>query len=87
MNTRKRVIADPYLAAFLFLKLKVKPVPTSDSSGRVSFEFPDDEKTEGVIQEFYADAQLSAFNYSTAIKSVKSIIFAVKGRNHGIAAG
>lgn len=76
----KRVISDPYLSAFLFLTLKVKLSPIVEDSGRVAFEFPDDEATEEAIKRFHSDEQVSAFTYSGAIKSVKSIIFGVKSK-------
>lgn len=80
IKTCKRQIADPYLCAYLFLSLKVKPDPIVDDSGRVIFEFPDNEQTEKAIESFHKDARVSAFTYSGAVKAVKSIIFAVKSK-------
>lgn len=76
----KRLIADPYLAAYLFLNLKVKHETVIDNSGRVAFEFTEDEQLEKTIESFHKDSQVSAFAYSGAIKAVKSIIFAMKAK-------
>lgn len=75
-----RQISDPYLSAYLFLTLKIKPDPVIDNTGRVAFEFPENEQLEKAISSFYRDIQVSAFTYSGAIKAVKSIIFAMKSK-------
>lgn len=79
-RTEMRQISDPYLSAFLFLTLKIKPEPVMDSTGRVAFEFPDSEQLEKAIESFHKDSKVSAFTYSGAIKAVKSIIFAMKSK-------
>jgi len=79
----KREISDPYLTAFLFLNLKQKPSPIIDRSGRVSFQFPDDEKTDEIIKRYHEDEQISVFSFATAIKAVKSMIFSLKGKANG----
>lgn len=77
---RKRQISDPYLSAYLFLKLQIKPAPILDNTGRVAFAFTESEQLEKAIESFHGDAQVSAFTYSGAIKAVKSIIFAMKSK-------
>ncbi len=83
MDKRMRIISDPYLSAFIFLNLNVKPSPIVDDSGRVAFEFPDDQSIEEAIGRFHADEPVSAFTYSGAIKAVKSIIFAMRSKSRG----
>lgn len=84
IKTDKRQISDPYLSAYLFLELKIKPDPVIDNQGRVAFDFPDNEQLENAIESFHRDAQVSAFTYSGAIKAVKSIIFTMKSKvRHG----
>ncbi|MEW6215416.1 MAG: hypothetical protein AB1478_09505 [Nitrospirota bacterium] len=80
VKNKTRIISDPYLAAFLFLKLKVKPSPVVDDSGKVSFVFPDDKHTDEAVERFYKGETVSAFTYSGAIKAVKSIIFALRSK-------
>ena len=66
------------IVAFIYHVLKLPPKPELRSDGKVVFRF-DQDVTEA-LQRFYSDEQVPVSTFCQKQKTVRSMIFSMKGR-------
>lgn len=70
------------IAAFIYHALKIPPKPELRSDGKVVFRF--DQDVTDALQRFYNNEKVPISDFCEKLKTVRSMIFAVKGGNwHG----
>jgi hypothetical protein len=66
------------IAAFIYHALKIPPKPEIRSDGKVVFKF--DEDVTDALQRFYENESVPISDFCQKLKTVRSMIFAMKGR-------
>jgi hypothetical protein len=68
------------IAAFIYHVLKLPPTPKLRSDGKVVFRF--DQDVTDALQRFYNDEQVPVSSFCQKQKTIRSMIFSMKG-GHG----
>jgi len=76
--TSPTILESPDLVSYISLREGIQPRPfVRGSDGRVCFEFPDD--VSGAIAAFYGNEAVPISDYCQKLKTIRSMIFAMKG--------
>jgi hypothetical protein len=70
------------IAAFVYYALKIPPKPEIRSDGKIIFRF--DHDVTDALQRFYENESVPVSDFCQKLKTVRSMIFAMKGgRGYG----